>query len=180
MDTEYDVIILGGGPAGKATAVQAADGGLSVALVESGLIGGECPYVGCMPSKALLRPAQVLAEVDRVPGASAGDGGIDIEAALARRDEATYQATMLAFDEAIGLSRLRVFHLNDSKKGLGARVDRHTHIGDGELGAEPFRLLLTDERFRDHPGILETPKDSDDDDRRNMATLRSLAGCAPA
>ena len=96
------------------------------------------------------------------------------------RDEATYQATMLAFDEAIGLSRLRVFHLNDSKKGLGARVDRHTHIGDGELGAEPFRLLLTDERFRDHPGILETPKDSDDDDRRNMATLRSLAGCAPA
>jgi deoxyribonuclease-4 len=93
------------------------------------------------------------------------------------RDVASFNATMQAFDSTIGLRRLRVFHLNDSKKGLGARVDRHAHIGEGELGPEPFRLLLTDERFATHPGILETPKDDDgEDDRRNMATLRRLAG----
>jgi deoxyribonuclease-4 len=95
------------------------------------------------------------------------------------RDASTYTATMVAFDEVIGLERLRVFHLNDSKKGLGARVDRHANIGEGELGEDAFRLLLTDERFRERPGILETPKGDDgEDDRRNMATLRDLAGCA--
>jgi deoxyribonuclease-4 len=96
------------------------------------------------------------------------------------RETTSYAATMRTFDDIIGLSRLRVFHLNDSKKGLGARVDRHAHIGEGELGTEPFRLLLRDERFAAHPGILETPKDDDEDDRRNMATLRSLAGCEDA
>jgi deoxyribonuclease-4 len=95
------------------------------------------------------------------------------------RDAATYAATMQAFDDIVGLQRLRVFHLNDSKKGLGARVDRHTHIGDGELGMEPFRLLLNDARFVDHPGILETPKGDDEmEDRRNMATLRQLVASA--
>lgn len=93
------------------------------------------------------------------------------------RDEATYMATMQAFDNTIGLERLRVFHLNDSKKGLGARVDRHAHIGEGELGSEAFRLLLNDPRFSDRPGVLETPKDDDEEgDRRNMATLRDLVG----
>lgn len=97
------------------------------------------------------------------------------------RDAETYSATMQAFDDTIGLDRLRVFHLNDSKKGLGARVDRHAHIGEGELGAEAFRLLLTDPRFSDHPGILETPKDDDEEgDRRNMTTLRTLAGLVTA
>lgn len=91
MQQEFDVIVIGGGPAGKATAVHSADAGLEVALVELGLVGGECPYVGCMPSKALLRPAQLLAEVARVPGAAqAVTGPLDVAAALARRDEATY------------------------------------------------------------------------------------------
>jgi deoxyribonuclease-4 len=97
------------------------------------------------------------------------------------RDDAVYAATMRAFDEIVGFDQLRVFHLNDSKKGLGARVDRHTHIGEGELGTEAFRLLLNDDRFVQHPGILETPKDdTGEDDRRNMATLRTLASCADA
>jgi deoxyribonuclease-4 len=91
------------------------------------------------------------------------------------RDADTYAGTMQAFDDIIGLDRLRVFHLNDSKKGLGAHVDRHAHIGEGELGAEAFRHLLNDPRFLDRPGILETPKDDDEEgDRRNMATLRGL------
>lgn len=93
------------------------------------------------------------------------------------RDAAGYAATMQAFDDAIGFDRLRVFHLNDSKKGLGAKVDRHAHIGEGELGLEAFRLLMRDERFTGVPGILETPKDdTGEDDRRNMATLRDLCG----
>jgi deoxyribonuclease-4 len=97
------------------------------------------------------------------------------------RDEVTYTETMQAFDDVIGLARLRVFHLNDSKKGLGSHVDRHAHIGEGELGSEAFRLLLNDARFADLPGILETPKDDDEEgDRRNMATLRGLCGVAGA
>ncbi len=88
---------------------------------------------------------------------------------------------MRAFDDIIGLPRLRAFHLNDSKKGLGARVDRHAHIGEGELGTEAFRLLLNDERFAGHPGILETPKGDDgEEDRRNLATLSALVGVADA
>jgi deoxyribonuclease-4 len=95
------------------------------------------------------------------------------------RDAETYAATMQAFDDIIGLDRLRLFHMNDSKKGLGARVDRHAHIGEGELGLEAFRLLLNDPRFIDRPGILETPKDDDDEgDRRNMAALRAVRGAA--
>jgi deoxyribonuclease IV len=93
------------------------------------------------------------------------------------RDPQVYAATMQAFDDIIGLDRLHLFHLNDSKKGLGARVDRHAHIGEGELGTEAFRLLLNDERFAGHPGILETPKGDDgEDDRRNLATLSALVG----
>lgn len=95
------------------------------------------------------------------------------------RTPETYEATMQAFDEIIGLERLITFHLNDSKKGLGLRTDRHAHIGEGELGLEAFRLLLTDPRFADTPGVLETPKDDDQlGDQRNMRTLRDLASVA--
>jgi deoxyribonuclease-4 len=75
------------------------------------------------------------------------------------------------------LEWLKVIHLNDSKKGLGSRVDRHTHIGEGELGIEPFRLLMNDPRLDGLPGVLETPKGDDEtEDARNMATLRGLIG----
>ncbi|MFT4037528.1 MAG: deoxyribonuclease IV [Thermomicrobiales bacterium] len=97
------------------------------------------------------------------------------------RTPETYQETMRQFDEIIGLDRLVTFHLNDSKKGLGLRTDRHAHIGEGEIGLEGFRLLLTDPRFADTPGVLETPKDEDQEelgDTRNMRTLRELAASA--
>lgn len=91
------------------------------------------------------------------------------------RNEESYQQTMNSFDKLIGIERIRFFHLNDSKKGLGSRVDRHEHIGKGEIGTEGFANLLNDPRFADHPMTLETPKGKDlQEDRENLKTLRNL------
>jgi deoxyribonuclease-4 len=86
-----------------------------------------------------------------------------------------YSKTFAAFDAIIGLERLRFFHLNDSKKELGSRVDRHEHIGKGKIGLEGFRLLMNDPRFAHHPMVLETPKEKDlKEDIKNLKLLRSL------
>lgn len=86
MSDEFDVIVIGAGPAGENVAARVARGGLSVAVVEENLVGGECSYWACIPSKALLRPVELTAEVGRVPGLEPGP--IDVTAVLARRDEA--------------------------------------------------------------------------------------------
>jgi deoxyribonuclease-4 len=88
-----------------------------------------------------------------------------------------------AFQRLIGLRRLRAFHLNDSLKPLGSRVDRHAHIGKGCLGLEPFRLLVNDRRFHDRPMVLETPKEESahgDMDAVNLTALRGLLVCKRA
>lgn len=95
-----------------------------------------------------------------------------------------YERTFREFDRLVGLERIHAFHLNDSKKPCGSRVDRHEHIGKGCLGLEPFRMLLNDRRFAGHPMLLETPKletpesrrrsDLDPWDARNLRTLRRL------
>lgn len=86
-----------------------------------------------------------------------------------------YDATFDEFERLIGLHRLACFHINDSKKGLGSHVDRHEHIGQGELGLEPFRMLMNDPRFVAIPKILETPKgDQEEMDGVNLKILRDL------
>lgn len=91
--------------------------------------------------------------------------------------EKEYKSTMRQFNRIIGIKRLKAFHLNDSKRELGSRVDRHQHIGHGCLGLEPFRRLLNDLRFRMTPMYLETPKEKfngEDWDVINLRTLRGL------
>jgi deoxyribonuclease-4 len=89
-----------------------------------------------------------------------------------------YEATWSSFDAALGLECLRAIHLNDSKKELGSRVDRHEHIGQGFLGLEPFRFLLTDERFRGIPMTLELDAKTEEI-QSNLAVLRSLVEPSP-
>ncbi|MGE0207028.1 MAG: deoxyribonuclease IV [Candidatus Babeliales bacterium] len=90
------------------------------------------------------------------------------------RDKKSYEALWQEFDKKLGLKKLKAFHLNDSKKDLGSRVDRHENIGKGKVGLEAFSLLLNDERFFDIPKILETPKESLADDVKNMNALLPL------
>jgi deoxyribonuclease-4 len=90
-----------------------------------------------------------------------------------------YEQTMKEFDKHIGLKRIKVFHMNDSKKPLGSRVDRHEHIGQGHIGLEAFRLLVNDPRFAKAPMIMETPKEGpqeEDMDVVNLHMLRELVG----
>jgi deoxyribonuclease-4 len=92
---------------------------------------------------------------------------------------AEYAATMNAFDSVVGLDQIKAFHLNDSKKELGSRVDRHEHIGRGRMGLAPFRNLLNDPRFALTPMYLETRKGQEDGvelDVVNLQTLRGLIG----
>ena len=91
------------------------------------------------------------------------------------RSPEAYQETMAEFDSKIGIERLKFFHLNDSLKDLGSRVDRHAHIGQGMIGIEGFRNLVNDPRFKEHPMVLETPKSEDlHEDQENLDLLRSL------
>jgi deoxyribonuclease-4 len=89
-----------------------------------------------------------------------------------------YEGVVANLADTVGLERLRLFHLNDSQCPFGSRKDRHADIGEGSLGDEPFRRIMTDERFAAIPRVLETPKGDDHTaaDRRNLARLRSFLG----
>ncbi len=92
------------------------------------------------------------------------------------RDEKGCEKVFKEFDEIIGIERIKVFHLNDSKRELNSRVDRHYHIGKGYIGKNAFRYIMRNPAFRDIPKIIETPKGYDDKfDILNLRMLRKLA-----
>ena len=84
-------------------------------------------------------------------------------------------ATVRAIDGVLGLANVHLFHANDSKTGLGSRVDRHAHIGEGHIGLDALRRMLRHPKLRGKPFILETPVEQENDDRRNLNTLKRLA-----
>jgi len=118
--------------------------------------------------------------LDAIPAEQRGRLGVCVDtchAYSAGYDLVTdYDGVWAAFDRTIGLERLGLIHMNDSKHPLGSRKDRHETIGDGTLGGEPFRRIMQDERLRHIPKILETPKGDDEvtQDRASLALLRSF------
>jgi pyruvate/2-oxoglutarate dehydrogenase complex dihydrolipoamide dehydrogenase (E3) component len=135
----YDAIVLGAGPAGEVVAGQLAGAGWKVAIVEKDLVGGECSYYACMPSKALLRPADVLAEAKRIPGVPiADDAELEPAAVLARRDEANHHE-----DDSAQLPWLEERKI-DLLRGAGRFVgDGRIKVGDDELVASRAVVVAT-------------------------------------
>jgi pyruvate/2-oxoglutarate dehydrogenase complex dihydrolipoamide dehydrogenase (E3) component len=107
----FDVVVLGAGPAGEVCAGRLAQRGLDVVVVEQHLVGGECSFYACMPSKALLRPGQAVAEARRIPGAAeAVSGPLDVQAVLDRRDEVIHDLddeVQLPWLEDLGIALVR-------------------------------------------------------------------------
>jgi pyruvate/2-oxoglutarate dehydrogenase complex dihydrolipoamide dehydrogenase (E3) component len=129
--TEHDVVVIGAGPAGEVCAGKLAGEGLDVALVERELVGGECAFWACMPSKALLRPAELLAEVSRVPGAKqAVTGKLGVAATLARRDEVIHD-----LDDSVQLSWIEDHGITLHRGPARLDGERRVRVGDELLTA---------------------------------------------
>ncbi len=90
-------------------------------------------------------------------------------------DAAGLEAAVAAADRILGLDQVKVFHANDSKGALGSHVDRHENIGKGQIGEAGFARILTHEKLRDKPFILETPVDTDEDARHDIEALKRLS-----
>ncbi len=135
-EREVDVVVIGAGAPGEVIAGRLGEAGVEVAIVEERLVGGECSFFACMPSKALLRPLEVAAEARRVPGVATG--GLDVDAVLARRDEVVHDlddSTQVPWLEERGVTLVR---------GHG-RLDgeRRVRVGDDVLVARRAVVVAT-------------------------------------
>jgi pyruvate/2-oxoglutarate dehydrogenase complex dihydrolipoamide dehydrogenase (E3) component len=138
-EREFDVVVVGGGPAGEVCAGRLGDAGLDVALVEDELVGGECSFYACMPSKALLRPGELLAEVRRIPGVrEAVTGEVDVRAVLERRDEIIHDlddSNMEPWLDAHGITLVRGHARFEGERRLA--------VGDDTLVARRAVVVAT-------------------------------------
>ena len=135
-ERSFDVVVIGAGPAGEVAAGRLGEAGIEVAVVEQHLVGGECSYYACMPSKALLRPGELLAEVGRVPGVRAD--GLDASAVLARRDEVIHElddASQVPWLEDRGVTLVRGHGTLDG--------ERRVRVGDDVLVATTAVVVAT-------------------------------------
>jgi dihydrolipoamide dehydrogenase len=139
-EQDYDVVVIGSGPSGRTVSLQSVKNGFSVALVESELVGGYCAYWQCVPSKALLRPPEALAEARHVEGArQAAAGDLSVKSVLARRDSSvdnSNDATLTKIMEEGGVHILRGHGRLDGRKRVVV-----TSAGDGRGGSNSTTLV---------------------------------------